>query len=374
VRVGFDATSLTMRRTGIGRYTLELLRALHEYEPSIELILMAHRRVAADVTAGGLESLASIGGPGLPVKMAWMQYVLPLHLSRRRVDLAHFTNYHAPLVRRVPYVVNIHDTSLITSPERHPAKRVIAMRPLLRAMARRSEAVLTLTESARQDVIAFLGVDPQRVRVVPAAPAPGFGPIDDAARLDAVARRFRLERGFLLFVGTIEPRKNLVRLIEAYARLRRDGFDKPLVICGGWGWKSSDIKPTVAGLGLESSVVFTGFVSDDDLMALLNLAGAFVYPSLYEGYGLPIIEALACGLPTVTSNRGATAEVAGDAALLVDPEDTAALAEALALALSDEPTRTRLRAAGFRRAADFSWERAAHETVRVYRDVLESRS
>jgi glycosyltransferase involved in cell wall biosynthesis len=374
MRVGFDATSLTLRRSGIGRYTLELARALMRYEPTLELKLMAHKSLSSDLVDDPIARLPRIGGPGMPAKVAWMQSILPLTVGPRTVDLCHFTNYHAALASRVPFVVNVHDMSLMTMPGGHPLKRVISMRPLLRAVARRSAAVLTLTESARQDAIEHLGLSAAKVRVVPAAAAPGFGRIDDAARLEEVATRLGVKNGCLLFVGTIEPRKNLPRLLDAFARLRAQGIDRQLVICGGKGWKSTDIEPAVERFGLARAVVFTGYVPDSDVVALLNLCGAFVYPSLYEGYGLPIIEALACGAPTVTSNRGATAEVAGDAALLVDPEDVDSLASALALALTHAPTRERLRAAGMRRSAEFSWERAAHETVAIYRDVVGARS
>jgi glycosyltransferase involved in cell wall biosynthesis len=372
VRVGFDGTSLTLRRSGIGRYTLELAHALMEHEPSIELRLMSHKGLTADLASDPVSSLPRIGRPAFPAKLPWMQTILPLAVGRGDVDLCHFTNYHAALAMRVPFVVNIHDMSLITMPDRHPTKRVVSMRPLLRGVARRAAAVLTLTESARHDAIEHLGLAYSKVHVVPAAAAPGFGRIEDAHRLAAVASRLGVRPGFLLFVGTIEPRKNIPRLLEAFARLRAQGLDEQLVICGGKGWKSPEIAPTVERLNLADSVVFTGFVPDSDIVALLNLCGAFVYPSLYEGYGLPIIEALACGAPTVTSNRGATAEVAGDAALLVEPEDVGSLTSALSMALFDEPTRARLREAGLRRASLFTWERAAHETAAIYRSVVEA--
>jgi glycosyltransferase involved in cell wall biosynthesis len=372
MKVGFDGTSLTLRRSGIGRYTLELAHALMRHEPALELKLMAHKSLSTDLADDPIARLPRLGRPQLPAKVVWMQTVLPLTVGRRDVDLCHFTNYHAALAMRVPFVVNIHDMSLITMPGRHPAKRVISMRPLLRAAARRAAAVLTLTESARSDAIEHLGLPPAKVHVVPAAAAPGFGRIDDAALLSDVASRLGVRDGCLLFVGTIEPRKNIPRLLEAYARLRAQGFDKQLVICGGQGWKSPEIGPLTQRLGVADHVVFTGFVPDSDVVGLLNLCGTFVYPSLYEGYGLPIIEALACGAPTVTSNRGATAEVAGDAALLVEPEDVDALVAALSLALFDEPTRSRLRAAGLRRSAAFTWERAAHETAAINRRVVEA--
>lgn len=370
MRVGYDATTLTLRRSGIGRYTLELLYALIEHEPELDLRLMAHRRINDDLARNGLASIERLGGPGFPVKLAWMQAVLPFALARSELDVCHFTNYHAPLISNVPSVVNLHDMSLVMMPERHPRLRVATMRPLLRTVAQHSSAVLCLTASARADAISHLDLDPARVRVVSAAPARAFHTITDESRLAAVAARHGLEPGFLLFVGTIEPRKNLIRLVQAYARLRRDGFGAPLVICGAPGWKSGDLVPTIDRLGLSAHVIFTGFVPDDDLAALLNLARGFVYPSLYEGFGLPIIEAFACGVPVVTSNRGATAEVAGGAALLADPEDVDDLTSALASALTDEPTRSRLRAAGLERATHYTWQRAAHETAAIYRSAI----
>ncbi|MGI8533793.1 MAG: glycosyltransferase family 4 protein, partial [Candidatus Limnocylindrales bacterium] len=315
MRVGFDATTLTMQRTGIGRYTLELLRALARHEPDLELVLMAHRSLDADLSTNGVGALRRLRGPGLPVKLAWMQTLLPVQLAAARLDVCHFTNYHAPLASPLPMVVNLHDMSLILTPRRHPSRRVLTMRPFLRAVARRAAAVVCLTESARRDAIETLDLEATRVHAIPAAPAARFQPITDPAELNETAARYGLGPGFLLFVGTIEPRKNLVRLVESYAHLRADGFDRPLVLCGGLGWQYAELLERIDALGLQGSVRLLGFVPDDHLPRLLSLAGAFVYPSLYEGFGLPIIEALACGTPTVTSDRGAMAEVAGDAAL-----------------------------------------------------------
>jgi glycosyltransferase involved in cell wall biosynthesis len=371
MKIGLDATSLTARRAGIGRYTSELLRALRRHEPAIDLRLMAHRPTSKEFTHDERGTIEVLRGPGFRVRWAWMQAVLPALAASNGIDVCHFTNYHAPLRGRVPFVVNIHDMSLFLTPERHPTRRVLANRPMLRAVAHRARAVICLTQAARSDALRVLDLDPARAYVVPAAPAAHFAPIGDYALLESAAARHGLRPGFLLYVGTIEPRKNLVRLVHAYARLRSDGFGEPLVICGGHGWKSTDLLRTIAELGLTRSIHFTGHVSDVELVALYNLAAVFCYPSLYEGFGLPIIEALACGVPTVTADRGATAEVAGDAALLVDPEDLGALTDALSLALSDSPTRDRLTAAGPARAAEFSWESAAHATAAIYRSVLD---
>jgi glycosyltransferase involved in cell wall biosynthesis len=283
--------------------------------------------------------------------------------------VCHFTNFDAPLLGRTPTVVAIHDTSLLTTPEQHPRRRVIVLGPIMRRAAGAARAVVCPTESARRDAIEALGLNPEKVHVIPAIAAPRFRPIDDPSAVQAACARYGLQPGFILFLGTIEPRKNLVRLARAYAQLRREGFDNKLVMCGSWGWKSDDLRPEIEALGIAEDVVFTGYVPDQRVVPLINGAGVFAYPSLYEGFGLPIVEALACGVPVVTSDRGATAEVAGSAAVLVDPTSDDAIAEGLRRAL-DPTGHDHLRAAGLERAAMFSRPNAALQAVRVYEAAI----
>ncbi|HEY5489161.1 MAG TPA: glycosyltransferase family 1 protein, partial [Candidatus Limnocylindrales bacterium] len=277
-----------------------------------------------------------------------------------------------PVLSRVPSVVTLHDMSLITNPEQHPRRRVVMLSSVMRLVARRARAVACPTESARREAIEVLGLDPRRVHVISGSVAPLFRHLPHASAIDATLARYGLRPGYLLFVGTIEPRKNLLRLVRAFATLRREGTDAQLVICGRWGWKSHDLLPAIQRLDIADAVVFTRFVPDDDLVALLNGATAFVYPSLYEGFGLPIVEAFACATPVVTSDRGATAEVAGSAALLADPTSDESLTDALRRVLSDAAECDRLRAAGLARAADFNRRNAARQAVTVYEAVLGS--
>ncbi len=354
MRVGFDVTPLSGRGSGVARYTLELLRALRDDAPTVHLELLSNRLPADPDVASELAREKYLNAPRLPSRAAWMQAVLPIALRRRHLDLCHFTNFDAPLVGRTAQVVTLHDMSLIVAPELHPARRVHMLRPLMRRAARRADAVVCPTESAMHEATRLLDLDPAKVHVVAGAVAPKFRVLEDDALVEAARRRYGLDRGYVLFVGTIEPRKNIVRLARAFARLRTEGFDRQLVICGAWGWKSDDLRPEIDRLGIADRVVFTDYVADDDLVALINGAGVFVYPSLYEGFGLPIIEAFACGVPVVTSDRGAMAEVANGAALLVDPTDEQELADAIARAVSDDAERTRLRAAGLARATTFN--------------------
>jgi glycosyltransferase involved in cell wall biosynthesis len=370
MRLGFDVTPLTGPAAGVTRYTLELLRALRENAQEIDLVLLADGRPHDAALARELDALPRLRTPWIPSRAAWMQTALPLALARAHLDICHYTNYAAPVMSRTPSVVTLHDMSLITNPEQHPTQRVVTLRSVMRHVARRARAVACPTESARREAINVLGIDPRRAHVLPGAVAPIFRRLPDSVATNATLTRYGIMSGYLLFVGTIEPRKNLLRLARAFATLRQEGAEAQLVICGRWGWKSNDLRPAIERLGIADAVVFTGFVPDDDLVALLNGAMAFVYPSLYEGFGLPIVEAFACGAPVVTSDRGATAEVAGGAALLVDPTSDESLTDALRRVLSDTAERHRLSAAGLARAADFSRSSAARRAVGIYEAAL----
>jgi glycosyltransferase involved in cell wall biosynthesis len=225
------------------------------------------------------------------------------------------------------------------------------------------------SQCTKDDLVRHLAADPDEVTVVSRGVDPRFQP---ARRLDPVAalkRRYRLPDRLILYVGTIEPRKNLPRLIGAYRRLREEGAPHGLVIAGGRGWLCDDVFEAAGRDGLREHVVFTGQVGEDDLLALYQSADVFAYPSLYEGFGLPVLEAMACGVPVVCSDRGSLPEAAGDAALLVDPTDEPAMAAALVRALHDDDLRREMTARGLRRAQEFTWDKVARNFLSVYREV-----
>jgi glycosyltransferase involved in cell wall biosynthesis len=370
VIVGYDVTPLQTRGAGVARYTLELLRALRETQPDLELRLLLNRKMTDQELDIELAPVPKLRAPNFPSRLAWMQAILPVALAAQRADVCHFTNFDGPLVNPRPSVVALHDVSLQTMPELHPQRRVTRLRALMRLAAQRASRVVCLTEIAPRAANARLDLDPARGCKRAAGVAPAFRPLDDGLAVAATCDRYGVQPGYVLFTGTIEPRKNLVTLARAYAQLRAEGFDRRLVMCGDWGWKSGDLRPAIESLGIADDVVFTDHVPDDDLVALINGAAAFVYPSLHEGFGIPIIEAMACGVPVVTSNRGALAEVAGGAAILADPTDADDLAAAMRRALTDPVERSRLRVAGLERAAAFSWRNAAHQARAAYEAAL----
>jgi glycosyltransferase involved in cell wall biosynthesis len=299
-----------------------------------------------------------------------MQFVLPGTLARLRPDLCHFTNSIAPLRLERPYVLSLYDLSLFLHGSTQPLKSLVLIRPLIPICVTRAAAVITLTESSRRDIVNVLQVPEEKVHVVHGAAGPLFRPDVDAVDIARVRRAHALPDEFVLYVGTVEPRKNLDRLLQAFAHARHAGRTEHLVLAGQLGWKYESLLAQVERDGLRDAVHLLGYVDDCDLPALYALARVFAFPSHYEGFGLPIVESMACGTPVLTSDRPATAEVAGGAAVLVDPLDGRAMGDALTELLGDDLLRQRLRADGLARARSFSWARAAEETARVYRLFL----
>lgn len=368
--VGLDVSPLGEPRTGIGRYAYELLGALWSVAQDQDIVPVGNRALADRDIPPRPTGSSTVRGPRFPSRAAWTFGLLPFWLPGAGMDLFHGTSYYAPFVRDVPTVVTFHDMTVLARPDLHPAARVLRARAVLRRVAERAAAIITLSESTKLDVTRCLEVAPERIHVVPGAAASCFRPSADPTGGREVLARYRLGGGgFLLAVGTLEPRKNLIRVIEAVGRLRRSGHPVRLVVAGRRGWNYRPIMQRVNCLGLSDAISFIGFVPDDDLACLMRAAAGLVYPSLCEGFGLPVIEAMASGLPVVTSATGALREVAGGAALLVDPTEVDSIAAGM-LAVLDEGGGRQLRDAGLRRARQFTWHRTARATLSVYQGVV----
>ncbi len=365
--VGYDATTVTGQLSGVGYYTKHLLASLANGAGSgvvDRLVVLSNREVALD--AGPRVSLYE--GQRFPVRSVWMQLVLPRILGRLRPDVVHYTNYLAPVWSRVPYVVSVHDMSVALMPQFHTLKKRMLTSRLVPIVARRAGLVLTPSENTRRDVIRLLGLDPGRVRVIPYAPAPTFRPVTvERDRL----RTLGLTGPYFLYVGTLEPRKNLARALRAFARIAPSLPDHRFVIVGQRGWMYDDVLKEASGL--RGRVDLLGYVAEADLPALYSHAAAFVYPSLYEGFGLPVVEAMACGTPVLTSRSSSLTEIAEGSAVLADPLDEAAISDGLMALATDEALRADLRRRGLAQAAAFTWERTGRETAQAYLEVHEDR-
>ncbi len=303
-----------------------------------------------------------------PVRILWEQLVQPWVLAGQRPDLLPSLAFVSPLAWWGPSVVTIYDLSFLLYPERFQAANRLYLSTLTRLSARRARRVVAISQSTRADVVRLLGLPAERVSVVPPALEPQFRPQSPAAVAD-FRRQHDLPDAFILYLGTLEPRKNLTILLAALA----DGqlADHRLVIAGGKGWFYQTIFEAVQRLGLQERVTFAGFVPFVDLPLWYAAADLFVYPSLYEGFGLPVLEALACGTPVVCSNVSSLPEAAGDAALLVDPTDPAALAAAMHRLLADNSLRRDLQGRGLAHAARFSPAEMGRRMMDVYTSTLE---
>ena len=367
MNIAFDGTTLTPQQTGVGYYTEHLLHHLVVEAPEDHFTVVSNDKLTTSLSLP--DRVRVFERYRFPVRHVWMQLVAPLLLAQLRIQVAHFTNGFIPLIQRIPTVVTIHDMTLRQFPHLHPPRRRLT-RALVEVAARKADAVVTVSESARQDILRITGIPADKVHVIAEAAAPAFLPIDDHNKLSTVRKRYGLPERFVLFVGTIEPRKNLPRLIQAYGKLRAaGGLPHKLVCVGPYGWGYQAVRRMVEDLGLQDDVLLTGYVPFQDLAAIYNLSEIFVFPSLYEGFGLPVLEAMACGIPVITAANSSLTEVAGECAELVDPGKIDSIAEALHRLAAQPERRKELSALGLSRIGRFSWKRAARATLGVYRKV-----
>jgi glycosyltransferase involved in cell wall biosynthesis len=365
--VGFEASSLRGCKSGVGYYTENLLSSIMRVAPEHDYVLFSNREMNGTWQRLGSERLYD--RRHFPVRALWMQTVLPASLRDVMPDVCHFTNYLAPLSCTCPQIVTIYDMTIFITPRYHDFKKLVLDRTLIPRVAKRADAIITVSNSARYDILRHLKVPREKVNVIMGAVSSHFHPIVDQARLDAVRNKYGLHQPFILYVGTIEPRKNLTRLIQAFADLKRSGLPHKLVIVGQSGWHVGPIFAEVEHLGLTKDVIFTGYVPFEDLPVLYSLCETMAFPSLYEGFGLPVLEAMACGAAVVTSRSSSLIEVAGDAALLVNPLSVDEIADSLRRLHQDPDLRASLREQGIARAAHFTWEAAARSTLDLYEKV-----
>lgn len=366
--VGLNASLLSLgenyRGAGINWYIYHLLCHLPEADPGLRYT--AFLSDARFRPPPGLRVKRPLWSTQSPFRrIAWEQLVAPWTLRRERVDVLHAMAFASPMLSRLPTVITVFDLSFLKFPQAFQAANRFYLRTMTQMSVRRAEQVIAISEHTRQDVIARLGVPAERVQTVYCGVDPTFVPLP-RAEIEA----FKVEKGlperFVLFLGTIEPRKNVVRLIEAFVPLARLFPDVDLVVAGGKGWFFEPVFARAQALGLASRVHFPGYVPEAEKPLWYNAAEVFCYPSLYEGFGLPPLEAMACGVPVIASTAASLPEVVGDAGILIDPQDTPGLSEAMHALFQDASFRTELAERGCARARQFSWPETARQTTQIY--------
>lgn len=372
--IGLNAHLLTAqagyRSAGINGYILNLLRALPEADPTLRYTVFAGPQ-APLLPADRMAVRRSAWRTERPLaRIAWEQLVQPLALAQTAPDLVHQLAFVAPVLSRRPFVVTVYDLSFVHAPERLPAARRLYLRLLTRWSCGRARRVIAISRSTASDVVRTLGVPADRVDVAVPGVGGAFVPLP-RAEVEAFRARAGLPERFILFLGTLEPRKNLPMLLRAYAALpAADRSAVHLVLAGGRGWMVNDILRAVEQHDLAATVHLPGYVPADELPLWYNAAEALVYPSVFEGFGLPVIEAMACGTPVLVADTSSLPEAAGDTGYCLPPDDQAAWTEALARVIRDADWRRAAGERGRERARQFTWARTAAQTVASYRRAL----
>ena len=368
VRIAIDARK--WRDYGIGTYIRNLVRHMARLDRTTEYVLIVQ---PADI------EIAAELGENFRTVPDWSrnysvreQFTVPLDLRRERIDLFHAPHYVLPPLTPCKSVVTIHDCIHLRFPQYLPNRLAyVYARSSLWMATHRAARVLTVSETSKRDILRYFNVPEKKIDVIYNAIDERLGEAPTAAEVDQVRERYQLNDPFILYAGNIKPHKNLERLIEAFHRMRRGPLEHTkLLIIGDEISKYATLRRTVHRLKLHKHVRFFGFVPDKTLASLYRLASVFVFPSLYEGFGLPPLEAMAAGTPVITSNVSSLPEVVGEAAILIDPYDLDAIADAMRRVLTDEALRLDLRTRGLARVKEFSWDRSISRVREIYGEVL----
>ncbi|MCL5264950.1 MAG: glycosyltransferase family 4 protein [Chloroflexi bacterium] len=374
MHVGINAHLLSFsssyRGAGISRYIRSLVPYLREAGTERYSVFLGDPNFPAEFNPDSSFRLKVSKLPTVKpqVRILWEQFLLPLELARSDVDVLHSMGYVQPLMCPRRSVVTVHDLSFLLFPSTFNRLNHTYLSLFTRLSVQRADRVIAVSESTRRDLVRLCGLPAEKIAVIYHGVESLFSPVSSVV-IEEFRRSRQLPEQYVLFIGTLEPRKNVQTLIRAFARVKKAGLPHKLVIGGAKGWLWDEIFAVVEEMNLREDVAFPGYISLEDEPLWYNGADLFVYPSLYEGFGFPALEAMACGAPVVASNSSSLPEVLGDAGLLVDPTSVDELAEAMLRALTDNALNQEMRKKGLERARAFSWIEAARQTAQVYRSL-----
>ncbi len=367
MRIGIDASrAVGVQRTGTEQYSLRLIREMLSIDPDDEFVLYFRE----SPRPGDFPARRGVGHEVMTFPRLWTHVRLSWQMLTDPPDVLFVPAHVLPVVHPARTVVTVHDLGYLHHRHAHRAVDWAYLHLSTLYNARAATMVIADSEATKKDLVDRYQVPPEKVVTVYLAHDERFRPIEDAARLAAVRGKYGIDADYFLCLGTLQPRKNITGILSAFGALKRR-LDVPhkMVIVGKPGWLSEATVKRASALGIKGDVIFTGYVDEEDLVVLLGGAEALVFLSLYEGFGLPAVEAMACGTPVIASNVSSLPEVVGDAGLLVDPLDTAAVCRAMTAVVARPDLREQLRANGLRRAANFTWRRCAEQTLQVIHEA-----
>lgn len=379
MKIGIDTSRTADKKTGLERYADNLIRALAAIDRQNQYILYPFFWHCFPENPGKAVNprkrnfkIRKFWTPSLTRKAWEAGRIARKKILGGDVDIIHSPFYTVPEEYLGKIIVTVHDLSFIRYPEFHtPENREFCFRQLEK-IKKQADCVITVSEFSKKELMEIGGIDERRIRVIHEAAAPIFKPAKGKNKFKKILKKFGIHKKFILYAGSIEPRKNLKILIRALAQVLENKIDCVLVLAGGTSWLTTELKEEISNLGLGDKVIFTGYVTDEELLGLYNLAQVFVYPSIYEGFGLPVLEALASGCPVIASNTSSLPEIVGDAALLIEPEDFGDLAEKITRVFLDNDLRQKLIQKGLTQSQKFSWEKTAKKTLEVYQEVYQN--
>ncbi len=375
MRIAIDVRPTVGHFAGIGKYTYNLVKEIAKLDRENEYLLYSFflKPFSSDIEELAKSqpnfSLKASRIPGRLMRFFWDYLKIPIEPFLGEVDVFHITNYLIPYIRRAKLLVTIYDITPVLSPEYHNRYTRTYVKEKILFAAKKADRIIAISQHTKRDLIQTLGVPEDLIAVIYGGVGEQFQPIKNQEVLNRVKERYNIKDKYLLFLGTLEPRKNIPGLIRAFHKIKDRFPNYQLVIAGKRGWKFQEIFKTVEELRLEDRVIFTGYLPEEDIPSLYSGAELFIYPTLYEGFGFPPLEAMACGTPVITSNLSSLPEVVGEGGILIDPNNIDELSRAMESVLADENLRKGLREKGLRQAAKFSWERCARDTLKVYREV-----
>jgi len=377
MKISIDLTSIPNQKTGVGKYAMALIKALGKFDNENYYWIFVKRNQAEDFNPKKKNFhivLCSNILQSKILRILWEQFILPLYIKRLKIDLLHSIHYTIPLFAGCKVVVTFHDMTFFLYPKKHIFIKRIFFKLFIYISSWRANRLIAVSESTKKDIIKFLGAS-NKIDVVYEAVDSKYYPFKNESMTSMIMRKYGIFNKFILYVGTLEPRKNIVRLIQAYYNLIiKNNLTHQLVIVGKKGWYYQEIFNIANKLNLnknEQKIIFAGYVPEKELPFLYNAADLFLYPSLYEGFGIPPLEALACGVPVISSNVSSLPEVVGDAGMLIDPYNIQDIYQALHKLLNDDKLKKELKYKGLKRAQEFSSEKLANETIKVYEKTMQ---
>ena len=368
MEVAIYSDALNGELAGLGHYTYNLINSLIEIDGTNKYHLINYKKTGlfSDID----EIIIRDPFQRISKAFVWHLYSAIKLRQIENIDLVHNPSHASVFIRfKQKYICTVHDLTPLLFPEHHVLGRPLIFRMMFLTTLKNADGIIADSESTRKDILKYINIPQGKITVIyPGVDYERYKPLSKK-EVQVINEKYAFEFPYILYIGTLEPRKNIPFLIEAFHAIKKTGIKHKLVIVGRKGWKYKEIFEIVERLGLQKDIIFTGYVPAEDLPKFYNAADLFVYPSLYEGFGLPPLEAMACGTPVITSNTSSLPEVVGDAGIMVGPYDVSKLADAMLKVLKDEGLRQDMIGRGLERAKLFSWEKTARETLRVYEKV-----